>query len=72
MTNYEILQHLKHVKITVDALIERIQSDDSIQDESSNKQSVQLPKNNPSRDMGAKEGWTEMTGNQIEMPNIIM
>lgn len=72
MTNYEILQHLKHVKITVDALIERLQSDDNIQEEASNKQSTQLPKNNPSRNMGTKEGWTEMTGDQIEMPNIIM
>jgi hypothetical protein len=72
MTNYEILQHLKHVKITVDALIERLQLDDSTQQEPSNKQSVQVQKNNPSRDMGVKEGWTEMTGNQIEIPNIIM
>lgn len=72
MTNYEILQHLKYVKMTIDMLIDRIPLDDSTQKVSSDKQLVQPQKNYPSRNMGIKDGWTEMTGNQIEMPNIIM
>ena len=72
MTNYEILQHLKYVKMTIDMLIDRIPLDDSAQKVSSDKQLVQPQKSDPSRNMGTKDGWTEMTGNQIEMPNIIM
>lgn len=72
MTNYEILQHLKYIKMTIDMLIDRIPLDDSTQKVSSDKQLVQPQKNDPSRNMGTKDGWTEMTGNQIEMPNIIM
>ena len=72
MTNYEILRHLKYVKMTSDMLIDRIPLDDSTQKVSSDKQLVQPQKSDPSRNMGIKDGWTEMTGNQIEMPNIIM
>lgn len=72
MTNYEILQHLKYIKLTIDMLIDRIPLDDSTQEMSSDKQLVQPQKIDTSRNMGTKDGWTEMTGNQIEMPNIIM
>ena len=72
MTNYEILQHLKYIKLTIDMLIDRIPLDDSTQKVSSDKQLVQPQKSDPSRNMGIQDGWTEMTGNQIQMPNIIM
>ena len=72
MTNYEILQHLKYIKLTIDMLIDRIPLDDSTQKMSSDKQLVQPQKSDTFRNMGTKDGWTEMTGNQIEMPNIIM
>ena len=37
MTNYEILQHLKYIKLTIDMLIDRIPLDDSTQKMSSSK-----------------------------------
>ena len=60
MTNYEILQHLKYVKMTIDMLIDRIPLDDSTQKVSSDKQLVQPQKSDPSRNMGTKDGWTEI------------
>lgn len=74
MTNYEIIQQLEYIKTSTNQKIDMLINKLKVEDTSSPKKSnitISANKDN-SRNMGVKQGWTEMTGNQIEMPNIIM
>ena len=74
MTNYEIIQQLEYIKrITnekIDALLQNLKMNDPNYKDTGDK--FVQPTRDSSRDMGSRNGWTEMTENQIEMPNIIM
>jgi len=74
MTNYEIIQQLEYIKtITnqkIDMLISQLNTSEPI--EQPQAKMKPLVKKTSLHSVGENRGWTEMTGNQIEMPNIEM
>lgn len=74
MTNYEIIQQLEYIKASTNQKIDMLINKLKVEDTSTPKKSniTVSAKTDNSRNMGVKQGWTEMTGDQVEMPNIIM
>lgn len=74
MTNYEIIQQLEYIKTSTNQKIDMLINKLKVEDTSTPKKSniTVSAKTDNSRNMGVKQGWTEMTGDQVEMPNIIM
>ncbi len=72
MTNYEIIQQLEYIKTTTNQKIDMLIS--KLQVEGSPKKST-MPTttvSRPIRNAGESNKWTEMTGDQVQMPNIII
>ena len=74
MTNYEIIQQLEYIKRIanekIDALLQNLKMNDQNYKDTGDE--FVQPTHDSSRDMGSRNGWTEMTGDQIEIPNICM
>jgi len=78
MTNYEIITSIEYIRSTMnqkfDMLINKIKQEDMYAKQNVKKSDISIssPTVNQPLKSGGTNGWIEMTGNQVEIPNMTL